>query len=170
MFLALLQSTFATFCDKAAFAEFSSYERKQMYKENQTNTNDHITPAQAKKSISKMNLINGFLFDSALEHEDEAKIIVGNILKAVFYRKFTVQSVTSQKPLQSIDTNYHGIRLDVLITEDDDGNNPTATVYDMEMVSEAFSYTATESPILTPQTAGAGSTNSQNIAKCFRKC
>jgi predicted transposase/invertase (TIGR01784 family) len=98
---------------------------------------NHITEAQAKKSISEMNLINGFLFDSALEHEDEAKIIVGNILKAVFFRKFNVESVTSQKPLQSIDTNYHGIRLDVHITEATDGMTPVATVYDMEMEDRA---------------------------------
>ena len=57
-----------------------------MSKENQINITEHITPAQAKKSISEMNLINGFLFDSALENEDEAKIIVGNILEDEYLR------------------------------------------------------------------------------------
>jgi hypothetical protein len=79
-----------------------------------------------------MTLINGFLFDSACENEEEAKIIVGNVLKTIFNRKIKVIKVTSQKVLQGVDTKYHGIRMDAHIiesAEDDD----EATVYDLEM-------------------------------------
>lgn len=101
--------------------------------ENLLNQSTHITFEQARKSIEEMNLINGFLFDSTLENEEEAKIVVGNILKAVFYRDFNILSVISQKPIQSVDTKYHGIRLDVQISETKDGQKPSATIYDMEM-------------------------------------
>ena len=80
-----------------------------------------------------MNLINGFLFDSALENDDEAKIVVGNILKAVFNRKLNISSVVSQKPIQAIDTQYHGIRFDVKITEVAEGDKASVTIYDTEM-------------------------------------
>ena len=102
--------------------------------ERQTITTSRITVEQAKKSISEMNLINGFLFDSALENEDEAKIVVGNILKAVFNRKLNISSVVSQKPIQAIDTRYHGIRLDVKTIEATvEGVKSTVTIYDTEM-------------------------------------
>ncbi len=93
----------------------------------------HITYEQAKKSISEMNLINGFLFDSTLEQEEEAKIVMGNILKAIFFRDFEIKSVVSQKALNAIDTRYHGIRLDVHISEKSKDEPPIATIYDVEM-------------------------------------
>ncbi len=94
---------------------------------------ERITLAQAHKTISAMNLIDSFLFDNTLEIEEEAKIVAGNILKAVFFKKFVIRSVTNQKQMQPIDTEYHGIRLDVMITEAGDSSLPIATVYDMEM-------------------------------------
>ncbi len=95
-------------------------------------TSSRITEAEAKKCIAEMNLINGFLFDSTLENKEEAKIVVGNILNAVFDREFTVKDVTSQKVIQAIDTTYHGIRLDAHIEEEPSGKL-VATVFDMEM-------------------------------------
>lgn len=91
-----------------------------------------ITEEEAKKRIAEMNLINGFLFDSTLENKEEAKIVVGNILDAVFDREFIVKDVTSQKVIQALDTVYHGIRLDAHI-EEEPGKQPVATVVDMEM-------------------------------------
>ncbi len=37
---------------------------------------ERITLEQARKSISEMNLINGFLFDSTLEDEDDATLMI----------------------------------------------------------------------------------------------
>ncbi len=92
-----------------------------------------ITREEAKKLIAEMNLINGFLFDSALEVEEDAKIVMGSILKSIFKREFNIKQVTSQKPFQAIDINYHGIRFDAYITEESASGNPEVTIYDVEM-------------------------------------
>ena len=102
-------------------------------KKDPVTSDQRITVEQARKSISEMKLINGFLFDSTLENEEEAKIVVGNILKAVFNKRLNISSVISQKPIQAIDTRYHGIRFDVKITEVTEGDKATVTIYDTEM-------------------------------------
>ena len=98
--------------------------------ENQENTG--VTYAEAKKAVEAMNLINGFLFDSSIEDEEDAKIVIGAILTTVFNRRINEIKVTSQKNFQAIDTKYHGIRLDAHVTEDVDGA-VSATIYDVEM-------------------------------------
>lgn len=92
-----------------------------------------ITVEEAKKRISEMNLINGFLFDSTLENKEDAIIIARNILRAVYNRDFIINDVTSQKSFQAVDSIYHGIRMDAHITEDPDTKQWVATIYDMEM-------------------------------------
>lgn len=92
-----------------------------------------MTYDEARKIIREMNLIDGFLFDSAIENEDDAKIVIGNILKSVFYRDFKEIRIESQKQLNGVDTKYHGLRFDVHITEDIDDGKLIATVYDVEM-------------------------------------
>lgn len=92
-----------------------------------------ITYDKARKKIHDMNLIDGFLFDSAIEDEEDAKIVIGNILKSVFDRKFSEIRIESQKQLNGVDTKYHGLRFDVHITEDANDGNLIATVYDVEM-------------------------------------
>ncbi len=99
----------------------------------ETQNNGKLTFNETKKSIASMNLIVGFLFDSALENKDDAKIVMKSILKAVFNKDFVIDDVTSQKSYQAIETSYHGIRFDVYITEDVQNNYFIATVYDVEM-------------------------------------
>ena len=91
-----------------------------------------ITFADAKKAVESMNLINGFLFDSSTEDEEDAKIVIGAILRATLNREINDIHVTSQKQFQAIDTKYHGIRFDAYVEEDADGNLK-ATIYDIEM-------------------------------------
>lgn len=91
-----------------------------------------ISYADAKKAVESMNLIDGFLFDSSIENEEDAKVVIGAILSTVFNRQIKDIHVTSQKQFQAIDTKYHGIRLDAYVTEDIDGN-VSATIYDVEM-------------------------------------
>ena len=86
----------------------------------------------AKKAVESMNLINGFLFDSSIEDEDDAKIVIGAILTTVFNREITDLKVTSQKIIQPIDSMYHGIRLDAYVTEDKSGKI-SANIYDVEV-------------------------------------
>ncbi len=98
-----------------------------------------ITFEEARKSISKMNLIDGFLFDSAIENKEDAEIVIGGILRSIFDRKFKSITVTSQKQLQAVDTEFHGIRFDAYVDEDEENNEDkedkqlNATVYDVEM-------------------------------------
>ncbi len=88
---------------------------------------------QAKRAIQEMTLIDGFLFDSSIENEDDAKIVIGNMLKAFFDRDFKNIEITSQKQFQAIDTKYHGIRLDALISEDPMDHTLSAKIIDIEM-------------------------------------
>ena len=88
---------------------------------------------QAKKAIQKMTLIDGFLFDSSTENEADAKIVIGNLLKTFFNRKFKSIEIASQKQIQAIDTKYHGIRFDALISEDPDDHTLSAKIIDIEM-------------------------------------
>lgn len=92
-----------------------------------------ITYDEARKIIREMNLIDGYLFDSAIENEEDAKIVIGSILKSVFYRDFKEIRIESQKQLNGVDTKYHGLRFDVHITEDVIDGKLIATVYDVEM-------------------------------------
>ena len=91
-----------------------------------------ITFPAAKKAVESMNLINGFLFDSSIENEEDAKIVIGAILTTVFNREINNLKITSQKIIQPIDNGYHGIRLDAYVTEDKSGNI-SANIYDVEV-------------------------------------
>ncbi len=91
-----------------------------------------ITFADAKKAVESMNLIDGFLFDSSIEDEEDAKIVIGAILRTVLNREIKDIKVTSQKQFQGIDTKYHGIRFDARVDEDSDGK-VRVTIYDIEM-------------------------------------
>ena len=91
-----------------------------------------ISYADARKAIESMNLIDGFLFDSSIENEEDAKVVIGAILRTVFDREIKDIQVTAQKQSQAIDTKYYGIRLDAHVTEDEDGK-VSATIYDVEI-------------------------------------
>ncbi len=92
-----------------------------------------ITFAEAKKTVESMNLIDGFMFDSAIENEKDGEIVLGNILKSVTGRKVKVVKFASQKQLNPVDTAYHGIRLDTFIEENPEDQSISATVYNIEM-------------------------------------
>ncbi len=92
-----------------------------------------ITFEEAKKTVESMNLIDGFMFDSAIENKEDGEIVLGNILKSVTGRKVKVVKFASQKQLNPVDTTYHGIRLDTFIEEDPEDQSISATVYNIEM-------------------------------------
>ncbi|WP_034482538.1 hypothetical protein, partial [Butyrivibrio sp. AE2015] len=60
----------------------------------ETRIKERITFDEAKKSLASMNLIDGFLLDNALEDIDDAKVVMGGILKAVYNRNFVISDVT----------------------------------------------------------------------------
>ncbi len=91
-----------------------------------------ITEDVARKKVSEMNLINGFLFDSVLEDQEDAIKVIQAILTTTFNRTITVVNVNSQKTYNGVDTYLHGIRFDAKITPEKDGSL-LATIYDVEM-------------------------------------
>ena len=89
-----------------------------------------ISYADARKAVKSMNLIDGFLFDSSIEDEEDAKVVIGAILSTVFDREIKEVLVTAQKQFQAIETKYNGIRLDAHVTEEEDGK-VSVTIYDV---------------------------------------
>ena len=100
---------------------------------NYNNQSNVLTIEEARKSVQDMCLINAFLFDSVLENEEDAKLVISNILSTIFNKQIDVKSVTSQKSFQAVDTQYHGIRMDAYINPVDNDEKIIATVYDVEM-------------------------------------
>ncbi len=92
----------------------------------------HITEDVARKKVGEMNLINGFLFDSVLENQEDAIRVTQAILTTTFNRTIKVINVTSQKIFNGVDTYLHGIRFDAKIDSQEDGSL-LATIYDVEM-------------------------------------
>ena len=93
---------------------------------------EHITFEDARSKVLEMNLINGFLFDSVMSTEENAETVARVILERVLRKKLSSISVTPQKTITGIDTDKHGIRLDVQITQSGP-EGYSATVYDIEM-------------------------------------
>lgn len=91
-----------------------------------------ITFDEAKKRVSEMNLINGFMFDSVLEDKEKGIILVKGILDTVLDMDIPIEDVLPQKVLTGIDSIYHGIRFDLCI-DNDKKEKCNATIYDIEM-------------------------------------
>ena len=95
-----------------------------------------ITFDEAKKKIGEMNLINGFMFDSVLEDEENGSIVVKGILDTVLDMDVPIGNIKPQKVLSGFDSFYHGIRFDVCIDKKKPRDCNT-TIYDVEMEDRA---------------------------------
>ena len=94
---------------------------------------EHITEEVARKKLNEMNLINGFLFDSVLENQEDAIKVTQAILTTTFNRVITVVNVTSQRTYNGVDSDMHGIRLDAQIIPQEDGTL-AATIFDVYVI------------------------------------
>ncbi len=92
-----------------------------------------ITFEQARKTIENMNLIDGFMFDSAIEDKKDAEIVIGKILKAIYGKEFKNIRIECEKQINGLDVNCHGIRLDARITQDELEDYLNAAIIDIEM-------------------------------------
>ena len=92
-----------------------------------------ITYEQARREIQSMNLINGFLFNSVTEKEDDACYIVKIIISRVLGKQINNVKVTTEKTYNGIDTKYHEIRFDAQIIPSKNDDQIYATVYDLEI-------------------------------------
>ena len=105
--------------------------------ETQTNASQelHISFAKADREVKAMNLIDGFLFNSVIENEEDAKIVARKILSRILQKELSDIEITSQKVFNGVDTKYHGIRMDVHIKESQEHKKLKATIYDIEVES-----------------------------------
>ena len=99
---------------------------------NQIETKDH-TQEKTKKTytyrpLSELNVIDNFLFTTLLTREGSKEKVARLILNSILDKEFRNVTVTAQREYPGIDTDLHGIRLDVSITDDDDD----AVIYDLE--------------------------------------
>jgi predicted transposase/invertase (TIGR01784 family) len=80
------------------------------------------------RPLSELNVIDNFLFTTLLTREGSKEKVARLILSSILDKEFRNVTVTAQREFPGIDTDRHGIRLDVSIMDDDD----EATVYDLE--------------------------------------
>ena len=71
-----------------------------------------------RRTLEELNLIDGFLFGVALDHEKYGRIIAKIILETVIQRKVRVGKINAEKVILPDRPGYHGIRMDAFIQED----------------------------------------------------
>ena len=93
-----------------------------------------LTQKHNRKSIYELSLIDDFLFTEALSHKETAELVTRLILDRALGIKAGNLIIEPQKPVNGIDTDRHGIRMDVSITEtaDKEDNSSIIRVYDIE--------------------------------------
>ncbi|MBE5940728.1 MAG: Rpn family recombination-promoting nuclease/putative transposase [Lachnospiraceae bacterium] len=84
-----------------------------------------------RKPLIKLNLIDNFLFSTFMENPEYSRELVKLIIKRATGRTLENFTIESQKMFNGIDTDRHGICLDVLIKEKSSFDN-TKEVYNIE--------------------------------------
>lgn len=89
---------------------------------------------QNKKPIQELSLIDDFLFTEAMLNKETAELVTRLILERVLGINAKHLIIEPQKTINSIDTDRHGIRMDVSITEkaDEKEDGDIIRVYDIE--------------------------------------
>ena len=82
------------------------------------------------KSFQELNLVDGFMFGASTEDPENAKFIAKLIIERATGKKVKEVTVTQEKPLLGLDVGYHGIRMDLYVTECERDN--IVKVYDIE--------------------------------------
>lgn len=89
---------------------------------------------QNRKSIQELSLIDDFLFAEAMLNNETAELLTRLILEHALGINAGKLIIEPQKTINSIDTDRHGIRMDVSITEktDERKGSEIIRVYDIE--------------------------------------
>ena len=82
------------------------------------------------KTFQELNLVDGFLFGASTENPEDAEYIAKLIIERATGNKVKEVTVTQEKPLLGIDVGYHGIRMDLYVTQYE--RERIAKVYDIE--------------------------------------
>lgn len=93
-----------------------------------------MTKKHHRKSIHELSLIDDFLFTEVMSYKETAELVTRLILDRALDIKAENLIIEPQKPVNGIDTDRHGIRMDVSITEtaDKEDNSSIIRVYDIE--------------------------------------
>ena len=70
------------------------------------------------KELEDMNLVDNFLFGTAVSNEEYGPLIAGTILETIFHREIRIKNVQSEKVVWPTNPELHGIRLDAYIEEE----------------------------------------------------
>ena len=70
------------------------------------------------KELEDMNLVDNFLFGTAVSNEEYGTLIAGTILETIFQREIRIKKVQSEKVVWPTNPELHGIRLDAYIEEE----------------------------------------------------
>ncbi len=82
------------------------------------------------KPFQELNLVDGFLFGASTENPKDAEYIAKLIIERATGKKVREVTVTQEKPLLGVDVGYHGIRMDLYVTEYE--KERVVKVYDIE--------------------------------------
>ena len=87
-----------------------------------------------RKPLQELSLIDDFLFSEAMLNKETAELMTRLILERALGINAKHLIIEPQKTINSIDTDRHGIRMDVSITEkvDETYNSEIIRVYDIE--------------------------------------
>ena len=66
------------------------------------------------KDLEDMNLVDNFLFGTAVSNEEYGPLIAGTILETIFHRKIKIKNVQSEKVVWPSNPELHGIRLHIV--------------------------------------------------------
>lgn len=91
-----------------------------------------------KRKLEDLNLIDDFLFFTMLNDEVIGEDFGRYLLEIIFDRKFGKLKVVPQKVYYGVDTDKHGVRLDVYLEEEIDSETllEKSSIYDLEVESK----------------------------------
>ncbi|MCD7763074.1 MAG: Rpn family recombination-promoting nuclease/putative transposase [Lachnospiraceae bacterium] len=85
-----------------------------------------------KKRIKDLNLIDNFLFGTVVDYPGMGEEFVRLLLKTIFNRNFGKLQIVPEKEYKGVDTDLHGVRLDVYVEAASDDNAKDVSVIDIE--------------------------------------
>ncbi len=88
--------------------------------------------SNAKKRIEELNLIEDFLFTEATIDEKTSQLLMRLIVERAIGLKVGKLVIEAQKVINGVDTDCHGIRLDVSVKEVRNEDDKTVRLFDIE--------------------------------------
>ena len=108
------------------------------------------------KDLEDMNLVDNFLFGTAVSNEEYGPLITGTILETIFHREIRIKNVQSEKVVWPTNPDLHGIRLDAYI-EEEAAAVELGNIYDIEPEKKSGEKTLAESrKKVFPDAGGVG--------------